>query len=178
MRRIDLNKTSSQKNITTSGKGYHVRIMRRTKEISRYFSFGQYGHHKKALQEARAWRDSMIKTLKNSTRRFLKPLPQNKSTRCTGISRTISYDKRRGEYFVNYAVCWTDSRGKLRNKKFHVGNADTFTTQADKRAFLAAKIFRRNWERHADLDTLAKFDPRTFQDWREERISDLQHHLT
>jgi hypothetical protein len=74
--------------------GFQVRIVRRGKETSRYFSHKLWGSKTKSLQAAIAWRDQMLTVLKGSRTRFLKP-PKNKTTTgITGVSRTIKYDHR------------------------------------------------------------------------------------
>jgi len=53
--------------------GYQVRIVRRGKESSRYFSHKLWGNKGKSLQAAITWRDQMLVVLKGSKTRFLKP---------------------------------------------------------------------------------------------------------
>jgi len=100
--------------------GYQVRIVRRGKESSRYFSHKLWGNKNKSLQAAITWRDQMLVVLKGSKTRFLKP-PKNKTTTgVTGVSRTIKYDHRKDKNYLCYTVFWV-SNGKSRNKTFQVG---------------------------------------------------------
>lgn len=161
-----MNKASRSTNISKHETGYQVRIKRRRKEISRYFSFSQYGSVNNTLREAKAWRNYIKSIGKNNTRRFLKTPDTDHSTGFRGISRTISYDKRNKQHYINFSVCWTDSKGVLRNKKFHVGNTETFLPEKDVLAFSVAKIFRADWENHADLDKLDGFNPNRYKGWQ------------
>ena len=52
--------------------GYQVRIVRRGKESSRYFSHKLWGNKIKSLNAAITWRDQMLVVLKGSKTRFLK----------------------------------------------------------------------------------------------------------
>ena len=106
--------------------GYQVRIVRRGKETSRYFSHKLWGNKGKSLNAAITWRDQMLVVLKGSKTRFLKP-PKNKTTTgVTGVSRTIKYDHRKDKNYLCYTVFWV-CNGKSRNKTFQVGNVDKVT---------------------------------------------------
>ena len=65
--------------------GYQVRIVRRGKENSRYFSHKLWGNRNKSVAAAIAWRDQMLIVLKGSRTRFLKP-PKNKTTKASIVS--------------------------------------------------------------------------------------------
>lgn len=107
--------------------GYQVRIVRRGKESSRYFSHKLWGSKAKSLKAAIAWRDQMLAVLKGSRTRYLKP-PKNKaSTGITGVCRVIKVDHRRSKSYLCYTVFWVDN-GKSRSKTFYVGNVGCVRT--------------------------------------------------
>jgi hypothetical protein len=100
--------------------GYQVRIVRRGKESSRYFSHKLWGNRGKSLQAAIAWRDQMLVVLKGSKTRFLKP-PKNKTTTgVTGVSRTVKYDHRKDKSYLCYTVFWV-CNGKSKKQNFSGG---------------------------------------------------------
>jgi hypothetical protein len=147
--------------------GYQVRIVRRGKETSRYFSHKLWGGKGKSLKAAIAWRDQMLVALKGSKTRFLKP-PKNKTTTgVTGVSRTIKYDHRRGRSYLCYTVFWVDN-GRSRNKTFQVGNAKTVTADSELHAFRTARLFRSCYEHAIDNDL--PFHEDTFIDWKKRRV--------
>ncbi|MCF6251712.1 MAG: hypothetical protein L3J75_10675 [Methylococcaceae bacterium] len=147
--------------------GYQVRIVRRGKESSRYFSHKLWGNKSKSLQAAIAWRDQMLVVLKGSRTRFLKP-PKNKTTTgVTGVSRTIKYDHRKDKSYLCYTVFWVKDR-KSRNKTFQVGNVETVTADDELHAFRTARIFRSCYEHSIDHDL--QFDESKFAGWKKLRI--------
>jgi len=150
--------------------GYQVRVVRRSKETSRYFSFKSWGGKDKAFAAANNWRDMVKIALRKSTRRLLNPSKRNKSTGCRGISRSIHYDKRNDKSYLGYGVCWTDHTGKRRNKIFQAGNIKNYNEKLDQNAFATAKRFRADWEAHADADTLREFDPAAYKNWRDQYL--------
>lgn len=149
--------------------GYQVRIVRRGKETSRYFSHKLWGNKKRALNAAIAWRDQMLVVLKGSQIRFLKP-PKNKlSTGLTGVSRTVKYDHRKDKSYLCYTVFWIKN-GKSSNKTFQVGNVDTINADDEFHAFRTARLFRSCYEFAIDND--AEFDYSLFRDWKSIRLYD------
>lgn len=149
--------------------GYQVRIVRRGKESSRYFSHKLWGNRMKSLQAAITWRDQMLVVLKGSRMRFLKP-PKNKTTTgVTGVSRTIKYDNRKDKRYLCYTVFWVKDK-KSRNKTFQVGNVETVTADNELHAFRTAKLFRSCYEYAIDHDL--KFDDNVFAGWKKTRIYD------
>lgn len=147
--------------------GYQVRIVRRGKETSRYFSHKLWGNKNKSLKAAIAWRDQMLVVLKGSKTRFLKP-PKNKTTTgITGVSRTIKFDHRKDKSYLCYTVFWVQD-GKSRNKTFQVGNVDSITADDELHAFRTARLFRNCYEHAIDND--AKFDDSKFANWKKQRI--------
>ena len=114
--------------------GFQVRIVRRGKESSRYFSHKLWGSKTKSLKAAINWRDQMLVTLKGSKTRFLKP-PKNKTTTgVTGVSRTIKFDHRKDKSYLCYTVFWV-CQGKSRNKTFQVGNVESVSADDELHAF-------------------------------------------
>ncbi|NOQ17452.1 MAG: hypothetical protein GQ581_10375 [Methyloprofundus sp.] len=149
--------------------GYQVRIVRRGKESSRYFSHKLWGGRSKSLAAAITWRDQMLVALKGSRTRFLKP-PKNKTTTgLTGVSRTIKYDKRKDKSYLCYTVFWVCDR-KSKNKTFQVGNIETISPDDELHAFRTARIFRSCYEYSIDND--APFDESLFAGWKKKRLYD------
>ncbi len=149
--------------------GFQVRIVRRGKESSRYFSHKLWGSKGKSLKAAITWRDQMLIVLKGSRTRFLKP-PKNKTTTgVTGVSRTIKYDHRKDKSYLCYTVFWVKDR-KSRNKTFQVGNVDTVTADSELHAFRTARLFRSCYEHAIDHDL--PFNDGMFIGWKKTRIYD------
>lgn len=149
--------------------GFQVRIVRRGREYSRYFSHKLWGNKPKSLKAAISWRDQMLATLKGSQSRFLR-VPKNKvSTGITGVSRTIKFDHRKDKSYLCYTVFWVKD-GKARNKTFQVGNIETITADDELHAFRTAKWFRSYYEYAIDNDL--PFDHTKFEGWKNFRIYD------
>jgi hypothetical protein len=150
--------------------GFQVRIVRRGKESSRYFSHKLWGSKGKSLKAAITWRDQMLIVLKGSRTRFLKP-PKNKTTTgVTGVSRTIKYDHRKDKSYLCYTVFWVKDR-KSRNKTFQVGNVDTVTADSELHAFRTARLFRSCYEHAIDHDL--PFNDGMFIGWKKTRIYEI-----
>jgi len=164
-------KKLSRKNITEPDPGgFQVRVVRRGIETSRYFSKRLWGGEKKALQAANNWRDQVIFVRKGSVRRLEQACKNNLSTGVLGVCKTHHYDHRKNNTCLTYGVSWIDHKGKKRGKTFRVCNILNYNPKRDLLAFQQAKKFRKEWEYHADNDTLHKFNPDTFLNWRNERI--------
>jgi len=149
--------------------GYQVRIVRRGKETSRYFSHKLWGNKGKSLKAALTWRDQMQVVLKGSKARFLKP-PKNKtSTGITGVSRTIKFDRRKDKSYLCYTVFWV-CNGTSRNKTFQVGNVDKVTADDELHAFRTARLFRNCYE--CSIDNDIPFDDSKFSGWKKQRFYD------
>ena len=152
--------------------GYQVRIVRRGKESSRYFSHKLWGNKGKSLQAAIKWRDQMLVVLKGSKTRFLKP-PKNKiSTGVTGVSRTIKFDHRKDKSYLCYTVFWV-CNGKARNKTFQVGNIDKVTADEELHAFRTARVFRSCYEYAIDNDL--QFHDECIAGWKLTRVYDNEN---
>lgn len=147
--------------------GFQVRIVRRGKENSRYFSHKLWGSKNKSIKAAIAWRDQMLIVLKGSKTRFLKP-PKNKTTTgLTGVSRTIKFDRRKDKSYLCYTVFWV-CNGKSKNKTFQVGNVESITADDELHAFRTARLFRSCYEYAIDNDLT--FDDSQFAGWKKKRI--------
>jgi len=147
--------------------GYQVRIVRRGKENSRYFSHRLWGSKRKSLKAAIAWRDQMLVALKGSRTRFLK-LPKNKTTTgVTGVSRTIKYDHRKNKSYLCYTVFWVKNV-KSRNKTFQVGNVEKVSADDELHAFRTARLFRSCYEFAIDNDL--PFNDGQFVGWKKNRL--------
>lgn len=151
--------------------GFQVRIVRRGKETSRYFSHKLWGSKIKSLQAAIAWRDQMLTVLKGSRTRFLKP-PKNKTTTgITGVSRTIKYDHRKDKSYLCYTVFWVKDR-KSKNKTFQVGNVHTISADDELHAFRTARLFRNCYEHSIDHDI--PFNEEKFAGWKKVRLYEIE----
>ncbi len=149
--------------------GFQVRIVRRGKESSRYFSHKLWGNKNKSLKAAITWRDQMLIALKGCKKRSLK-LPKNKTTTgVTGVSRSIKYDHRKDKSYLCYSVFWVDNC-KSRSKTFQAGNVDKVTADDDLHAFRTAKLFRSCYEFSIDNDL--EFYNDKFLGWKETRLYD------
>jgi len=137
---------------------YQVRIVRRGVERSRSFYFKQWGSKAKALTAAINWRDKIKTTFKANTKRRLKAPLDSKSVPEIGVSRIVKFDKRRSKYYLSYAACWTDTQGKGRIRAFSLGDVDLVSDKMELAAHREAVNFRRDWERHADNDTIRQFE--------------------
>jgi len=159
---------AKHKNITEPDVfGFQVRIVRRGKESSRYFSHKLWGNKGKSLKAALAWRDQMQIVLKGSKTRFLKP-PKNKtSTGVTGVSRTIKYDRRKDKSYLCYTVFWV-CNGISRNKTFQVGNVEKVSADDELHAFRTARLFRNCYEYSIDNDI--PFADSKFNGWKKVRF--------
>jgi len=152
--------------------GFQVRIVRRGKETSRYFSHKLWGSKSKSLQAAITWRDQMLTVLKGSRTRFLKP-PKNKTTTgVTGVSRTIKYDHRKDKSYLCYTVFWVKDR-KSKNKTFQVGNVQTITADDELHAFRTARLFRNCYEHSIDHDI--PFHEDKFVGWKKVRLYEIEY---
>lgn len=149
--------------------GFQVRIVRRGKESSRYFSHKLWGNKGKSLLAAITWRDQMLASLKGSQQRFL-GIPKNKlSTGVTGVSKTIKYDRRKNKHYLCYSVFWVNN-GKSSSKTFQVGNVDNVTADDELHAFRTAKLFRSCYEFAIDNDDVFYAD--VFAGWKKTRLYD------
>jgi hypothetical protein len=152
--------------------GYQVRIVRRGKESSHYFSHKLWGNKDKSLKAAITWRDQMLIVLTGSKKRFLKPSKNKMSTGVTGVSRTIKYDHRKDKSYLCYTVFWVNN-GKSRNKTFQVGNIDNITADHELHAFRTAKLFRSCYEFSIDNDL--EFYDEKFSNWKKQRLYENEH---
>lgn len=150
--------------------GFQVRIVRRNKETSRYFSHKLWGNKKKSLLSAITWRNQMLTVLEGGKVRFIK-LPKNKTTTgITGVSKTIKYDRRKDKSYLCYTVFWVDN-GKSRNKTFQVGNIYKITADDELHAFRTARIFRAYYEYSIDNDLA--FNDTQFSGWKKKRLYEV-----
>jgi hypothetical protein len=153
-------------NITQpDGYGYQTRVWSRGKEFSRFFSFLQWGSKVKALKAAKSWRDQLQTVLKKGSRR-LTELPKDNTSGVLGVRLDESYSRRKDRIIIQYSVCWTDHKGKLKNKSFYIGNEFTWTQRKQDLAFKVACLFRKEWEEYSDNNKLDRFDPKSFNGWQ------------
>ncbi len=160
------------KHITEPDKhGYQVRIVRKGKEHSRYFSHSSWGSKAKALAAAQSWRDQQLVSLGSRIKSMVDrgALTNNKSTGVRGVTKTQTLDKRRNKSYLVYQVHWKQ-KGVVKNKKFQVGSVEKITADQDIHAFRTAVHFRKAYEMSVleDLD----FDPVWYQNWKKERLYD------
>ena len=121
--------------------GYQVRVVRKGKERSRYFSHRQLGGKRKALKAAVEWRDEIKEMYPEKAKR---PIQSNTGVR--GVSRTTKFDKRRGITYVSYSVHYKDMQGYPSNKTFFVGAAEAISDKEEQKALREAKRFRKDYE--------------------------------
>lgn len=134
---------AKHENITEpDGLGYQVRVVRKGKERSRYFSHRQLGGKRKALKAALEWRDEIKFKYPHKALR-----PPQSNTGVRGVSRTVKFDKRRGITYVSYSVHYKDDSGSPNNKTFFVGDVEQITEKEELKALRAAKRFRRDYEK-------------------------------
>lgn len=161
------------KHITEPDKhGYQVRIVRKGKEHSRYFSHSSWGGKAKSLAAAQSWRDQQLVILGSRIKSLVDrgALTNNKSTGVRGVTKTRTLDKRRNTSYLVYQVHWKE-KGVVKNKKFQVGAIGKVTADQDIHAFRTAVHFRKAYEMSVleDLD----FNPDWYRNWRKERLYDL-----
>jgi hypothetical protein len=141
-----------------------ARIKRGGKEHSRSFAFSHYspGGAKRAAQR---WLARKARELPPSKQNI--PVRSgrqaNNTSGTAGVSRTVQYDKRKGQSYVRYLVHWHDGE-KQRNKSFSAGNADVIDERDEDAALTAAKAFRAAYEKARLSGT--DFDPRPFLNWK------------
>jgi len=130
-------------NITEpDGMGFQVRVVRKGRERSRYFSHKRYGGKRKSLKAAIDWRDEIRAKYPEKAKR-----PVQSNTGYRGISRTVKFDKRRGITYLSYSVHFKNDDGSPNNKTFFVGDIDVVSDKDEQKALRAAKKFRRDFER-------------------------------
>jgi len=130
-------------NITEpDGMGFQVRVVRKGRERSRYFSHKRYGGKRKSLQAAIDWRDEIRAKYPEKAKR-----PVQSNTGYRGISRTVKFDKRRGITYLSYSVHFKNPDGTPNNKTFFVGDIEAVSDKDEQKALRAAKKFRKDFER-------------------------------
>lgn len=153
-------------NITQPDKfGYQVRVVSRGRELSRFYSFNQWGSKNKALSAAKSWRDQIKAITKKGSRRLINK-PRNNTSGVLGVRFDDSFSNIKGKYQFSVNAHWTDYTGKGRNKTFYIGNEDTWTKGKEKKAFTAACAFRCAWEDASDKNKLESFDHTQFNGWQ------------
>ncbi len=161
---------AKHKHITEPDKhGYQVRIVRKGKEHSRYFSYKMWGGKAKALQGAKNWRDQMLVILgpKGIQLHEQQPCSHKRSTGVRGVSRSNQYDKRRDKRYLVYEVFWKLD-GKTKNRTFHVGPQGEVTADQELHAFRTAVYFRKEYELCVELSS--RFDWERYQPWKHQRL--------
>lgn len=126
--------------------GYQVRVVRLRTEYSRYFSHRKYGGKRKSLKAAIKWRDEIKLQHPHKMQRSVKS-----NTGIRGVSRTVKYDKRRDTYYVSYSAHFKNGDGSPNNKTFFVGDIERITESEELKALRAAKRFRKQYEKSADV---------------------------
>ncbi|MEE9412006.1 MAG: hypothetical protein V3V22_03030 [Methylococcales bacterium] len=152
--------------------GYQVRIVRKGKEHSRYFSHRVWNGKKASLEAATHWRDQMLVVLGKNNRKLSDkgPLATKKSTGVRGVTRSLQYDKRRDAYSLVYGVRWHDNN-KIKNRTFFVGASRTVSADQDFHAFRTAVLFRYEYELCLELNIA--FYPQRYVDWKTNRLYDI-----
>ena len=161
------------KHITEPDKhGYQVRIVRKGKEHSRYFSHKSWGNKAKSLVAAQSWRDQKLAILGKKIKSLVTqgPLNNNKTTGVRGVTKTITFDKRRDVHYLVYQVHWKQ-KGNVKNRKFQVGAVDNITPDQELHAFRTAMHFRKAYEMCVEMDI--DFDSSWYSNWKKNRLYDM-----
>lgn len=119
---------NANRNITridreTTGGGFLVRITRKGKLTSQYFSDGEYGGKRKALVAAKAHRDELEKSKKGYTAKQLaKKTRSNNTSGTVGVRLVTESDPRwPSEPEYQYWVAqWSPKKGVRKTKRFSV----------------------------------------------------------
>lgn len=162
--------TSPLKHITEPDKhGYQVRIVRKGKEHSRYFSHKSWGGKAKSLEAAQSWRDQKLALLGKRIKSMvtLGALGNNKTTGVRGVTKTIAHDKRRNTQNLVYQVHWK-FKGKVKNRKFQVGPVEKITADQELHAFRTALHFRKAYEMCVEMDI--DFNSDWYREWKKKRL--------
>ncbi|QEG43061.1 AP2/ERF family transcription factor [Roseimaritima ulvae] len=112
--------------------GYLVRIMRRGKLHSAFFSFNEYGGKRKALLAAREHRDALEQKLRGiSRKKRAQTLRANNTSGVPGVRLVKETDPRwksRPTYHC-WVAQWSPSKGVRKTKRFSVekyGNEEAY----------------------------------------------------
>lgn len=158
------------KHITEPDKhGFQVRIVRKGKEHSRYFSHKSWGSKEKALTAAQSWRDQKLALFGKRIKSLVTQgaLGNNKTTGVRGVTKNIATDRRRNVQYLVYQVHWKQ-KNKVKNRKFQVGAVAKVTADQELHAFRTALHFRKAYEVCVELDL--DFDPAWYLDWKADRL--------
>ena len=120
--------------------GWQVRLQRRGRATTKYFSDNQFGGQRKALLAAKQYRDSLeqVSAKYSVSELARKPSVRNRSG-IVGVRRHKQVDHR-GDFEFHYwfwVAQWTDGHGRRRTRSFAV---DAF---GEDEAFRLAKEARR-----------------------------------
>ena len=117
--------------------GWQVRLQRRGVKYAKYFSDRLFGGSKRALAEAREWRDALLERLENGdTVRVCRRSARN-SSGVVGVSKVTVVSSNGSEYQF-WQATWSPEPGKRRCVKFSVKR------YGDRRAFELAVEARQN----------------------------------
>ncbi|MEE9336541.1 MAG: hypothetical protein V3U87_00545 [Methylococcaceae bacterium] len=151
-------------------KGFQVRIVRDRKEYSRYFSHNMWGSKSKSLKAAISWRDQMLTMFQESNKYRYGTIPTHKkSTGVLGVSKSVQFDKRNGVHYMVYSCHWRKD-GNGHTKTFHVGRADSVSSDEEFHAFRTAVLFRKEYEMYEEKGIVEKFSPDRYKSWKTERL--------
>lgn len=138
------------KNIKELPDGYQVVIVRFKKEITKFFRYSM--GIRKAKKRAQQYRD-LIFTLYPDKHFPFRIAYIHSNTGKMGVSRCVSFDKRRNKYYVSYSAHFTDwNTGKPNNKSFHCGEENKVTKIKEDCAYELACEFRDKWENDIMID--------------------------
>jgi len=159
-----------EKHITEPDKhGFQVRIVRKGKEHSRYFSHNSWGNREKSLVAAQSWRDQQLVLLGTRIKSLVTmgALVNNKTTGVRGVTKSVALDKRRNIRYLVYQVHWKQN-GMVKNRKFQVGQVGKVTADQELHCFRTALHFRKAYETCVELDF--DFDPQWYVSWKKNRL--------
>ena len=107
----------------STGGGYLVRVMRKGKRVSQYFSDQEYGGKRKALLAARKHRDKLEDKMRGYTAKQLSQIQRSNNTSgIVGVRRAVETDYRwDSEPTYGYWVAqWSPKKGVRRTKRFSI----------------------------------------------------------
>jgi hypothetical protein len=130
--------------IDTRGAGWFVRLYRKDKVISRFFSDGKYGGKEKALRVAQVYyRQATQEYPAEPKKPFRETLLRNNRSGYNGICETFTRS-RKGTKIPCWSVSWNYPPNKGHTKSFYFHDE-----QERKQALREARRFRK--EREAEL---------------------------
>lgn len=99
--------------------GWQVRMQRRGKKVSRFFSDGAHGGAAAALQSAREWRDAQLRDWQQSERPRTCEVSARNASGVVGVSRVVVRASNGATYFF-WQATWCPAPGQRQSVKFSI----------------------------------------------------------